>query len=278
MVSSIETGTPMAEKTFRLVEKLGSGLTADVYRAIDEVSGDEAAIKLMPLPPSSSVLQKNEQEALLACAGHANVIKVLAPWQLIEIERQDDGESGSKEVRTCMVQELAANGTLFELINTVRAAPLPMEACKTVIVQLLKAVLFLESKGFAHRDIKAENLALSDDYTVKMIDFGFAYKLANGAALDHVGTGCYQAPELVSEADAYDPLKSDIFAVGVTLYFLLTGRYPWVEASARDTYYNCFSRGRPVLFWRSRQRELQELVTFDESLQDLLNQMWHVDP
>ena len=83
----------------------------------------------------------------------------------------------------------------------------------------------------AHRDIKAENLVIDANCNVKLIDFGFAYKLENGPSNDELGSGCYLAPEIMKGL-SHCPVKADIFAIGVLLYFLITGQYPWHTASA----------------------------------------------
>ena len=64
-----------------------------------------------------------------------------------------------------------------------------------------------------------------------------AYRLSQGLATDQVGSMSYLAPEIVKKL-AYCPLKSDIFSIGVTLYFLITGNLPWSMASAGDINYN----------------------------------------
>lgn len=95
----------------------------------------------------------------------------------------------------------------------------------------------MEERGFAHRDIKAENMTIDENFQVKLIDFGFAFRLSQRPATDSVGSGCYMAPELLQDDVSYCPLKADVFAIGVALYFFITGQYPWAEASARDNHY-----------------------------------------
>ena len=77
------------------------------------------------------------------------------------------------------------------------------------------------------------------NFQVKLIDFGVAHKLSQGLAKDLVGTEGYKAPEVIENVP-YCALIADIFSIGVTLYFLLTGDKPWLNASTEDCYYNCF--------------------------------------
>lgn len=85
--------------------------------------------------------------------------------------------------------------------------------------------------GFAHRDYKAENLVIDVNCDIKLIDFGLSYRLDQGYATDCLGTTCLMAPE-INNHETHCPLKADVFSVGVLLYLLVTGHYPWKIARA----------------------------------------------
>jgi len=88
---------------------------------------------------------------------------------------------------------------------------------------LLSALGFIHSKGIAHRDIKLENILLDDDCQLKLMDFGM-YKLFSQEVLKtFCGTGNYMAPEISSSEDKpYEGPPVDIFAIGASLYVMLT--------------------------------------------------------
>ncbi|MHC8306443.1 protein kinase domain-containing protein [Pseudomonas sp. PB3P13] len=113
-----------------------------------------------------------------------------------------------------------------------RAGPLPLAQWQDLAERLLRAVGMLHRRQILHRDIKPENLLLGDDGELRLLDFGLAYcpGLSEDQACALPGTPSYIAPEAF-RGDAPTP-QQDLYAVGVTLYFLLTGHYPFGEIEA----------------------------------------------
>lgn len=113
-----------------------------------------------------------------------------------------------------------------------RTATLPLAQWQDLAERLLRAVGMLHRRQILHRDIKPENLLLGDDGELRLLDFGLAYcpGLSEDQASTLPGTPSYIAPE----AFRGDPpsVQQDLYAVGVTLYFLLTGHYPYGEIEA----------------------------------------------
>ena len=136
----------------------------------------------------------------------------------------------------------------------------------------------MQRQGFVHRDIKADNITLDANFEIKLIDFGFATQFDDTLLSDSLGSGCYRAPEIIDN-EPYCPLKVDVFAIGVTLYFLMTGNYPWFEASRqKNIHYKEIARGKSNLFWRVRASDHNNGKQFDPLLTNLLDKMWHLDP
>ncbi len=123
-----------------------------------------------------------------------------------------------------------SGSTLAQL--SARNAMLPMAQWQDLAERLLRAVGMLHRRQILHRDIKPENLLLGDDGELRLLDFGLAYcpGLSEDQASTLPGTPSYIAPE----AFRGDPpsAQQDLYAVGVTLYFLLTGHYPYGEIEA----------------------------------------------
>jgi serine/threonine protein kinase len=113
-----------------------------------------------------------------------------------------------------------------------RVGPLPLAQWQDLAERLLRAVGMLHRRQILHRDIKPENLLLGDDGELRLLDFGLAY--CPGLSLDEPsalpGTPSYIAPE----AFRGDPpsAQQDLYSVGVTLYVLLTGHFPYGEIEA----------------------------------------------
>lgn len=110
--------------------------------------------------------------------------------------------------------------------------PLPLPQWQDIAERLLRAVGLLHRRQILHRDIKPENLLLADDGELRLLDFGLAYcpGLSQDLPWALPGTPSYIAPEAF-RGDVPTP-QQDLYAVGVTLYFLLTGHYPYGEIEA----------------------------------------------
>ncbi|WLI14481.1 MULTISPECIES: bifunctional protein-serine/threonine kinase/phosphatase [Pseudomonas] len=123
-----------------------------------------------------------------------------------------------------------SGSTLAELHE--RVATLPLAQWLDLAERLLRAVGILHRRQILHRDIKPENLLLGDDGELRLLDFGLAYcpGLSEDQACALPGTPSYIAPEAF-RGDPPTP-QQDLYAVGVTLYYLLTGHYPYGEIEA----------------------------------------------
>jgi serine/threonine protein phosphatase PrpC len=113
-----------------------------------------------------------------------------------------------------------------------QSGPLPLAQWQDIAERLLRAVGLLHRRQILHRDIKPENLLLGDDGELRLLDFGLAYcpGLSQDLPWALPGTPSYIAPEAF-RGDVPTP-QQDLYAVGVTLYFLLTGHYPYGEIEA----------------------------------------------
>ena len=120
--------------------------------------------------------------------------------------------------------------TLAHLLSL--TGPLPLAQWQDLATRLLRATGLLHRRNIIHRDIKPENLLLGDDGELRLLDFGLAFcpGLSAANAEDLPGTPSYIAPEAFNGAEP-DP-QQDLYAVGVTLYYLLTGHYPYGEIEA----------------------------------------------
>lgn len=214
----LSPGTCVAGK-YIICDVLGVGGSALVYAAEQVNLRRVVAFKLYPArgAQASTLLRRFEREAqLLARVHHENVVAVF------DAGRMPDGSP------YLVVQRLQGDSLATHLRA---AAPLPVTEALEIAHQLLNALCALSDAGIVHRDVKPENVVLDrlpDGRTIlKLVDFGIA-KAARDAAsreLDEmVGTPGYMAPEQVLGQDI--DARSDLYALGATLYEVLTGQTP----------------------------------------------------
>ncbi len=214
------------EERYRLLDVLGAGGFAVVFRAKHLTLGRDVAVKILqPQKGDETVLARFEREAdVLARLAHPGIVAAT-----------DYGVSGATPF---LVMELVAGRTLRAVMDE---GPLPVERALTITRQMLRALAYAHGHGVLHRDLKPGNVIVStpelaegDDpeLAVKVLDFGLA-KLVRGpggaersitAEGVAFGTPGYVSPEVLSGrvADA----RSDLYAVGVMLFEMLVGRRP----------------------------------------------------
>ncbi|XP_076037625.1 serine/threonine-protein kinase Chk1-like [Oratosquilla oratoria] len=133
--------------------------------------------------------------------------------------------------------EYASGGTVHDRIG---ATGLPKETARAYFVQLIAGVTYLHSLHITHRDLKPENLLLSSSDVVKIGDFGLACEFVEEEHLTRpCGTKAYKAPEVFYRH--YKGEQADIWACGIILFKLLTGRNPWRKALIVDPDFEIWS-------------------------------------
>ncbi len=200
----------LLNERYRLEALLGQGGMGEVYRAHDTLLQRDVAVKVM----SAGVLGTKGRARLLqearavACLNHPNIVSV-----------HDAGES---ETVPFIVMELVDGRSLHD------RPPRDMEETITIARQVCKALDHAHSQGVIHRDLKPENVLLSPDGTAKLVDFGMARSVSSRLTGEGTvaGTVFYLAPEQAvgKEIDA----RTDLYALGVMLYELATGRLPFL--------------------------------------------------
>jgi ABC-type amino acid transport substrate-binding protein len=201
---------------YRLRARLGSGGMGTVWRATDELLERTVAIKEVTLPgdvdEAAPAFQRTLREARTgARLRHPNIVTV---HDVV----LDDG-------RPWIVMELVEGPSLAEVVT--RDGPLPDDRAVALATQLLAALAHLHEQGVLHRDVKPANVLLDGDRVV-LADFGIA-AVAGGTALTAtnqlIGSPQYLAPERVNGRGAGQ--ESDLWALGITLYFAVTGTNPF---------------------------------------------------
>jgi len=187
-------------------------------------------------------LVRNELN-LLKSVKHKNVIKLLA-YQKVNYTTPNQ----TIVPTYCFVMEKCSRFDLFDYMYWTGVFSEQL-AC-TIFKQIVAGVLHMHKAGFIHRDLKAQNVVFTDDFQVKIIDFGWSKELKGKAMYTtNVGTSGYQAPEILLQRP-YSK-KCDAFSLGVLLFMMLSGHPPFKQAMATDPWFRNLARQPPQYkrFW-----------------------------
>lgn len=204
-------GDPIRLGPYRILERLGQGGHAVVYLVEDEY-GDRFALKI-PSQPSP----RFEREC-----------QILRELRHPSIVRLHGYSTGSQDEPAYMVLEHVEGESLLDRLER----PMAPEEAVRIARELLLALEYAHQAGVVHRDISAGNVLLTAQ-GVRLLDFGLAHQdlqVTLTAPDQTMGTPAYAAPEQI-DSHGVDA-RADLFAVGVLLYQMLTGRLPWQERDA----------------------------------------------
>ena len=219
----------MPEVLFRLgsydvLEELGRGGMGTVYRARDNKHARDVAIKVFtPRRRANEIdLQRFQNEVMLAGRlRHPNIVSVF--------------DSGDEDGKPYYAMELIEGGSLATLID--RREKLSRAAIE-ILVKVSRALHFAHEKGIVHRDVKPDNILLQRNGEPCVTDCGIAKNLIEAEGLTRegraLGTPFYMPPEQANGEVQHIGPRSDVYALGATLYHVLAGRPPFQRGGHRD--------------------------------------------
>jgi serine/threonine-protein kinase len=228
-------------KRFKLVDELGEGAMGRVFVAEDTVLKRHVALKLLPSRfrdgrPNHRTERLIKEARSVASLEHPNTLSIF------EID-----QSGGVHY---IAMELAEGGDLEHLVQL--SGPMEIERACQLGAEAAEALSHAHTRGIVHRDVKPANLLLTRSGRCKVCDFGLAlYEEApdSEGKFRCVGTPNFIAPEIAQGKGATP--ASDIYSLGCTLFFLLTGRAPFSGANSRDVMKQHISQPLPDLRkWR----------------------------
>jgi serine/threonine-protein kinase len=200
-----------------ILEEIGSGGMATVFKAVQQPLGRTVAIKALKpsIAVDSQFARRFEREAhFMASLQHENILHVH------DFLKQD----GSMYI----VMEYVQGIDLFDLLE--RRPVLPVDVAAIITLQVARALDYAHFRGIVHRDVKPANVMVSRQGEVKLMDFGIA-RDDTMRDLTETGTGLgtpsYMSPEQIL-GDKLD-FRSDLFSLGIVLYQMVTGQKPFVE-------------------------------------------------
>jgi protein kinase-like protein len=230
-LAEIARGTRLRVGAYELYERIGSGGMGDVYRAENVHDRSPAAVKLLPdrIGEDEDLRQRFEREgAIVAQLAHPNIVRLLG--------------RGEHEGRLYLAMELLDGEPLS---GRLRRGAMPSAEVLAGIRDIASALGALHERDVIHRDVKTSNVMRTASGRWVLLDFGLARSLLETTRTGEgslVGTLPYMSPERIKGRPGGK--SADIWALGIVLFQLLTGRYPW-ESLINETLIVEITQTRP---------------------------------
>ena len=218
--------TPSTVANFRIIREIGRGGMGVVYEGLDERHGQRVAVKVLneSLTVEGDLARRFEREAMILKAlEHPNIVRLVA-W-------------GREALRLYIAMEFLDGVTVEEMIR--RRGRLPLDVALAIGEPVARAVQYVHEQGYVRNDIKPNNIMITSTGRVCLLDFGISRPTKvdeDGSKLDTrsfviIGTPQFMAPEqFTTGVDE----RSDIYSLGVVLYRMLTGAYPFEGLTLPD--------------------------------------------
>ncbi|WP_246833393.1 Stk1 family PASTA domain-containing Ser/Thr kinase [Williamsia sp. 1138] len=224
----------LLERRYRIDALIARGGMSSVYLGMDLRLDRPVAVKVMDprFSADPQFLARLEFEA-------RSVARLKDPGLVAVYDQGADGDYAF------LVMELVQGGTLRELLR--ERGPMPPHAVTAVTAPVLGALGSAHRAGLVHRDVKPENVLISDEGEVKVVDFGLVRAIAAAGITSNsviLGTAAYLSPEQVESASA--DARSDVYSTGILVFEMLTGRTPFSGDTALGLAYQRLNNDVPA--------------------------------
>ena len=264
---------------YNLISKIGNGGTCSVYKGHPiEDSSKQFAIKIYKEHNKKFYFKEISIHDIL---GDNNLFLSLKKSGIGYLHYQPDeslfsnNELIQSEKVYYEIEEIAENGELFNYIYELKKG-FNDKICAKIFLNIIKRVKILHEKGIIHGDIKPENVLVGNDFDIKLIDFGFSEKVKKDNYMINSisGSDTYCSPEIKrAHIQGYNGIKSDIFSLGVLLFVIRAGKFPFNLSGYSDKRYRLIMNKDYEQYWNGFAKD-----NFSDEFKDLINHLICYDP
>jgi serine/threonine protein kinase len=239
---------------YKIQEVIGEGGMAVVYKALNTRLDSEVAVKVIRterLAPeiAEKALKRFEREAKsLAQLTHANIVGVM--------------DYGDFQGHPYLVMEYLRGGSLKQFLGK----PMPWQDAVRLLIPIAHALEYAHKHNIIHRDVKPSNILLNESHQPMLVDFGIAKIIEEDMTIDLTGTrGAIGTPEYMSPEQGLGKLvdaRTDIYALGVVFYELVTGRKPFIGDTPMETLFKHVNEPlpKPTTSVRDLPNEMEQIL------------------
>jgi len=204
---------PDPRELFDLIEIVGEGTYGEVFKARHRRTGELTAIKVLELIEDELEEIKVEIEVLRKFSTHTNITSFYGVYGV--------KTPGTAEDKLWLAMEYCGGGSITDLTKKMEPRLIPELPLRYVLRDTLRAIVYLHKNGIVHRDIKGQNILITDDGSIRLIDFGVSAEMARGQTKRNtfIGTPYWMAPEVIAtdqQAEAWYDQRSDVWSLGIT--------------------------------------------------------------
>lgn len=246
-----------------VLSKLLAQSRTSIFQAKSVSSSEEYVVKMFTENETSATRFQREK-LIINTLKHPNIIKY---YPITKHNANSD----------ILITEYAKYGDIFKLVKGKYLTQ--NSQIRTYFHQLITGLEYMHSQSIAHLDLKLENLLIDSDFSLKIIDFDQSH--IQGEKVVCLGTNSYRAPEILAKK-CTNIFAADIYSVGVILYALKTGQFPFVEleeeGQTKVMSYDLFMEDNEK-FWKIKAQNLGKIDSFfTEDFKYLLKGMLHKNP
>lgn len=213
---------PSSFNGYNIIKYLGCGSTCSVFLVEKDNSNEQFSAKIVS---KVDIRNRNMENAII---NEVSILRRINHPNIIKLENFFDIKNQNDEEYYVIITEYCANGDL--LSYAMNHGFQNENEKKKIILDFLRAVEYLHKNGISHGDIKTENILLDSNNIPKLCDFGFCRSCQFAGDESKNGSLYYAAPELFMKGQ-FDTLKSDIYAIGITLYSLSELQFPFINGN-----------------------------------------------